>query len=74
MNLNIPGNSMASAALAISQGSNGKCGRCNRAGVAVVTQTGLCQSCSTKAEAAAMGLTPALPTHTPMGVKVFPGA
>lgn len=39
------------------------CQRCCRQGVAVVTTSGLCQHCSTKAEAQRMGLHPV--PHTP---------
>lgn len=62
MNVSIPGASMASAALAISQATKPKpcCVRCHRDGVAVITQSGLCQSCSTKLEGIAAGLTPVM--------------
>ena len=77
MNLNIPSASMASAALALSQGQPkatlGTCCRCARQGVAVVTKTGMCQHCDTKAEAHAQGLHPAAPVNMPLGVKTYLG-
>ncbi|WCZ66110.1 hypothetical protein phiA034_gene0027 [Aeromonas phage phiA034] len=71
MNISIPGASMASAALAISQAAKPKpcCVRCHRDGVAVITQSGLCQSCSTKLEGIAAGLTPVM---RPEPIKFIP--
>ena len=71
MNQSIPGASMASAALALNQATKVKpcCTRCHRDGVAVVTQTGLCQSCSTKLEGLALGLTP---VAAPAPIKFIP--
>lgn len=71
MNQTIPGASMASAALALSQVAKPTscCNRCHRQGVAVITQSGLCQSCSTKLEGHALGLTPVM---APEPIKFIP--
>lgn len=71
MKQSIPGASMASAALALSQASpvNGVCRRCQRQGVSVVTTAGLCQHCSTKLDAQAQGLTP---VNVPISLGTLP--
>lgn len=71
MNHSIPGASMASVALALSQVAKptGCCNRCHRQGVAVITQSGLCQSCSTKLEGHTLGLTPVM---APEPIKFIP--
>lgn len=71
MNQMIPGASMASVALALSQVAKPTscCRRCHRQGVAVITQSGLCQSCSTKLEGHTLGLTPVM---APEPIKFIP--